>query len=186
MSAPSRIDFSFSQTAGSMTHSREVNVPKPQSVDAITRSRSPTTETASWIRRATTSGCSTKFDVEFHHARNKDHVLRKRYFLQCIVFVGMARVGELDRERADFRLIKRRQNLRERDVVDVRAFPVAVADVQADTVARNSFNSLVDRGDVTLDVLGELIVGVVAIEHGAVHRQVWRIDLQRQARTMIA
>src|SRR5215475_12188836 len=42
ISAPSRRDFSFSQTAGSMTHSRRVNVPKPQSALAITRSRSPT------------------------------------------------------------------------------------------------------------------------------------------------
>ena len=61
MSAPSRIAFSFSHTTGSITHSRLVNVPKPQSVEAMTRSRSPTTDTASSIRRATTSGCSTKF-----------------------------------------------------------------------------------------------------------------------------
>src|SRR6516225_2108394 len=63
ISAPSRTDLSFSHTTGSITHSRLVNVPKPQSVEAMTRSRSPTTDTASSIRRATTSGCSTKFDV---------------------------------------------------------------------------------------------------------------------------
>src|SRR5690348_3209072 len=63
MSAPSRNERSFSHTAGSITHSRLVKVPKPQSVEAMTRSRSPTARTASSIRRATTSGCSTKFDV---------------------------------------------------------------------------------------------------------------------------
>lgn len=46
-SAPSRNDFSFSHTAGSITHSRLVKVPKPQSVPAITRPGSPTSETAS-------------------------------------------------------------------------------------------------------------------------------------------
>ena len=37
--------MSLSQTAGSMTHSRRVKVPKPQSLDAMTRSRSPTVAT---------------------------------------------------------------------------------------------------------------------------------------------
>src|SRR5579872_1926522 len=63
ISAPSRIDLSLSQTTGSITHSRFVNVPKPQSVEATTRSRSPTAATASSMQRATTSGCSTKFEV---------------------------------------------------------------------------------------------------------------------------
>jgi len=39
--------FSLSQTTGSITHSRWVNVPNPQSVEAMTRSRSPTAATAS-------------------------------------------------------------------------------------------------------------------------------------------
>src|SRR5580704_6985757 len=63
MSAPWRIALSLSQTTGSMTHSRLVNVPKPQSVEAMTRSRSPMVATASSMRRATTSGCSTKLLV---------------------------------------------------------------------------------------------------------------------------
>src|SRR4029077_6814151 len=63
ISAPSRIDLSLSQTTGSIPHSRRVKVPNPQSVEATTRSRSPTAATASSIRRATTSGCSTKLVV---------------------------------------------------------------------------------------------------------------------------
>src|SRR5215510_16570550 len=53
MSAPLRMAASLSHTTGSITHSRLVKVPKPQSVDAITRSRSPTARTASSMRRAT-------------------------------------------------------------------------------------------------------------------------------------
>ena len=38
-SAPSRKVFSFGHTIEAATHSRPAKVPKPQSVDAITRSR---------------------------------------------------------------------------------------------------------------------------------------------------
>src|SRR6185312_17278192 len=63
MRAPSAAAASFTQTISSATHSRPAKVPKPQSVPATTRSRSPTTDTASSSRRATSSGCSTKFVV---------------------------------------------------------------------------------------------------------------------------
>jgi hypothetical protein len=52
----------LSHTAGSITHSRLVKVPNPQSVEAITRSRSPTAVTASSIRR--------------HHLRVLDEIAR--------------------------------------------------------------------------------------------------------------
>src|SRR5262249_44696045 len=53
----------LAQPPPSAPHSRPAKVPKPQSVPAMTRSRSPTAATASSIRRATTSGCSTKLVV---------------------------------------------------------------------------------------------------------------------------
>ena len=56
--------FSFGHTIEAATHSRPAKVPKPQSVDAMTRSRSPIAATASSMRRATTSGCSTKLLVD--------------------------------------------------------------------------------------------------------------------------
>src|ERR1700733_1479748 len=59
ISAPWRNALSFNQTTGSITYSRLVKVPKPQSALAMTRSRSPAAATASSKRRATTSGCST-------------------------------------------------------------------------------------------------------------------------------
>ena len=115
------------------------------------------------------------------HAGDEDHVLGERHLPERIVFVRMARVGELDRERADPRLIERRQNLRERDVVDVRAFPVAVAHMQPHALARDALDALVDRGNMQLAGLDEIGLGEVAIHHGAVHREVGGVDLQDQA-----
>src|ERR1700689_2213334 len=63
MRAPSAAAASFPQTISSATYSRPAKVPKPQSVPAITRPRSPTTGTACSSRPATSSGCSTKFVV---------------------------------------------------------------------------------------------------------------------------
>src|SRR6185369_9002697 len=56
--------LSFGHTIEAATHSRPAKVPKPQSVEAMTSSRSPIAATASSMRRATTSGCSTKFEVD--------------------------------------------------------------------------------------------------------------------------
>ena len=90
------------------------------------------------------------------HARDQQHVLRQRMLLERGVFVRVARIGELDRQRADLGLVERRQNLAQRDVVDVRAFPVAVADMQPHAVARNAVDAVVDRRDVPLDRLDEI------------------------------
>ena len=49
---PSAAAASFTQTISSAMYSRPANVPKPQSVPAITRSRSPTTDTAFSSRQA--------------------------------------------------------------------------------------------------------------------------------------
>ena len=90
------------------------------------------------------------------------------------------RIGELDRQRADLGLIERRQDLFERDVVDVRPFPIAVADMQPHAVGRNALDALVDHRHMQLARLDEVGVGAVAIEHGAVHGEIGRIDLQHQ------
>src|SRR5262249_40260074 len=59
MSAPSLSARSLAHTTLGAHISEPANVPKPQSVDAITRVRSPIAATAWPIRSATTSGCST-------------------------------------------------------------------------------------------------------------------------------
>ena len=114
------------------------------------------------------------------HAGNEQHVLGQRMLLQRRVFVGVARVGKLDRQGAYFRLVKRRQDLLQRHVVNMRALPVAVADVQAHAVARNAFDAGIDRGDMLLDALDETGIVEIAVHHGAVHGEVGRVDLQDQ------
>ena len=116
-----------------------------------------------------------------HDAGDEDHVLGERHALQRRVFVRVPRIGELDRQRADFGLIERRQNLFERDIVDVRPFPIAVTDMQPHAVGRNALDAFVDHRHMQFARLDEVGIGGVAIEHGAVHGEVGRIDLQHEA-----
>ena len=120
------------------THSRPVKVPKPQSVEAITRSRSPTTATASSMRRATTSRVLDEVGGGVDHAGDQQPVLGQGIGAQRRVLVLVAGVGELDGERAGVRLVEDRQDGREPDVVDVRALPVAPAAVQPHAIARDA------------------------------------------------
>ncbi len=100
------------------------------------------------------------------------------------VLMGVSRVGEFDRERADVGPVERRQDAGERDVVDVRAFPVAIADMQPHALTRNALDALVDRRDLQLAGLDEVAVGKIAMHHGAVHGEVGRVDLQHEPGTM--
>ena len=70
---------------------------------------------------------------------------------------------------------------RERDVVDVRALPVAPAAVQPHAVARNALERLVERRHVQLARLDELGIALVLERHGALHGEIGRVDLQDQA-----
>ena len=167
ISAPSRSDFSFSHTTGSTTHSRLVKVPKPQSVDAITRSRSPTAATASSIRARHDFRMLDEIAGGFDHAGQQHHMRGQRMFLERGIFMRMARIGELNGQRADIRGVERRQNLLQRDVVDMRAFPVAVTDMQPHALARNAFDPFIDGGDLLLALLGEFRVGEIAMEHAS-------------------
>jgi len=104
--APCRIERSLSHTPVDH-HSRLVNVPNPigrcDHALAVAMVR-----TASSIRRATNSGCSTNCWWS-PPRRGSEHVLRQRMFFQRIIFMGVTRIGKLNRQRADFRLVERRQ-----------------------------------------------------------------------------
>ena len=182
MSAPWRRAFSFSQTTGSITYSRPVNVPKPQSALAITRSRSPTAATASSSLRATTSGCSTI--LLFLSTTPGRAACSGACAAQRLQFVLVARIAELDAERAHVGLIEHRQDQIERDIVKMRAIPIAPAAMQAHAIAGDAVDGLIDRRHVHLRGLDELRVGKIAIKHGPVHGQIGRIDLQQQARAV--
>ena len=164
-----------------MTHSRRVKVPKPQSLEAMTRSRSPIVGHRLLDAARHHFGMLDEIAGGLDHAGNEDHVLGKRHALERRIFVGVARIGELDRQRADLGLIERRQDFLQRDVVDVRAFPVAVTDMQPHAIARNALDALVDGGDMTLAALDEIGVRQIAVHHGAVHGEVGRVDLQNEA-----
>ena len=115
------------------------------------------------------------------HAGNEDHVLGERHAPERAIFVGMARIGKFDRQRAHRGLMERRQDFFQRDVVNVRPFPIAVTDMQPHPLARDARDRLVDHRHVQLARLDEIGIRPVAVEHGAVHGEIGRVDLQEQA-----
>ena len=112
------------------------------------------------------------------HAGDEDHVLGERHALERRIFVGVARIGKLDRQRADVRLVEGGEDFLQRDVVDVRAFPISITNVQPHAIARDAGNAFVDHGDMQIDRLDEIRIGSVAVEHGAVHGEIGCVDLQ--------
>jgi hypothetical protein len=111
-------------------------------------------------------------------ARQQQELVRQVGLLERGIFVLMARVGELDRERANLGPGQHRQDVGQRHVVDVRPVVVAPAAMERMRFARNASQGLVQRGDVHLGDLDELGDALVLKERGAFQRQVGRIDLQ--------
>jgi len=124
MSAPWRSDCSFNHTPSSITHSRLVKVPKPQSragdhTLAVSHGRYRLLEPPRdyfWVLHNIGGGVD--------HARQQHHVGGQRIPAYGLVFMLMARVGELDAERADVGLVEHRQDQLEGDIVNVRPVPV--------------------------------------------------------------
>ena len=96
------------------------------------------------------------------------------------VLVLMARVGELQAERADLRLVEHGQHLRQRDVVNMRPVIVAPAAMEPDAIARDAGQRLVQRRDVRLGDLEEFGGALVLEQDRPLHREVGRIDLQHE------
>ncbi len=76
------------------------------------------------------------------HTGNEDGVTGRRIILDRAIFVLMSRVGEFDAECPDIGLIEDREQLAERKIVRMRAFPVSPAAVQPDLRARDSAMAL--------------------------------------------
>ena len=116
-----------------------------------TRSGSPTAAAMRSIRSATTSGCSTKFvSVSITPAMRADRRRAEppsagRY--SC-AWRGLAK-GRTNAP--TFARQDRGQDVAQRDVVVVRAFIIAPADMQPDLLARDVRERLVDRRDDGLD-----------------------------------
>jgi aerobic carbon-monoxide dehydrogenase large subunit len=72
------------------------------------------------------------------NAGHQQHVRRQRVITQCVVFVLMPGIGELDRERPDIGAVQLGQDGRHRDVMDMRPVTVAPTDMEPDALAGNA------------------------------------------------
>ena len=97
--------------------------------------------------------------VALNHAGQKQHVIGQFVPAQRFQFVLMARIAELDAERADVGLIEHGQDKVERDVVEMRAVPVAPAAVQTHAFSRDAIDRLIERRNVHLGSFHEFAVG---------------------------
>ena len=96
-------------------------------------------------------------------------IVSQRQFLEHPILVGVARVGEGEKEAADLGLFDDRQNVGERHIAIMRPLVIAPADMQAHPVARDVFECGVDRRDDAFDKAEEIaerpvLVGEVAFE----------------------
>ena len=123
------------------------NVPKPQSVPAMTRSR-PT------IVRETQDALGDQLGMLYvvrrraEHAGHEDLVVRHLLPPEYRPLVRMARVGGLEQQRLRLGLEHDGQQLLERDVVVVRPLVVAPADVHAHAIGRDVAQRMVEHLDV--------------------------------------
>ena len=102
--------------------------------------------------------------------------------LEIFPFVVVARIGGLDADRLHPRLERDVDDLGHRQIVGVRPFVIAPADVQPHAVGRQPFDRAVERGDIALgDFAAEFVVGQVAVLVVAARAEIGAVDLQHEA-----
>ena len=101
--------------------------------------------------------------------------------VEILPFVVVARIGGFDADRLRARLEGEVDDLRERQIVGVRPFVVAPADVQPHAVGRQALGRGIERGDVALGDLAELVVGEMPVLVVARRGEIGRVDLQDEA-----
>ena len=111
------------------------------------------------------------FVVESITPGMSDHIRGRTIAPDRFIFMLVAGIGELDAERADVRLIKNRQNGFERNIVQMRPLPISPAAVQPDAFAGNPFDALIERRDMLLGRLHELLR---RRDRGKTWRDPWR------------
>ena len=90
------------------------------------------------------------------HARNQNLIVREWALCETAKFVGVARIGEGQYEAADVGLLQGRKDVLKRNIAIVWRFRVPPAHVQADAVARNVSQRLIDGSHDLLDKFDEL------------------------------
>ena len=109
------------------------NVPKPQSVPAMTFSL-PTTLAKRTMRSATRSGCSTKLVTVSITPGIRTLPSGKAWSVEDAPLVAVARIGALDGQALGVHAVQHVDDLGQRHVAHVRPLVVAPAHVQADAI----------------------------------------------------
>ena len=178
--APSASEASFIQTILVSTWTRPAKVPKPQSTPAMTLSR-PTARAYCTMRSATSSGCSTKFEVE--SITPGTMILPSGSLTSCQTFHSWPWRGLAPGNDTAMRLGLEDDvdDVLERHVAVVRAERRAPAHMHAHAVGRQVLHRLVERLDVERDdlaIVGDADAGIKRVGH----REIGAVELQDEAR----
>ena len=181
MRAPSAAAASFTQTISSATYSRPANVPKA----TIRSGDHPLTVADHGHRFLEPPGDKFRMLDEIRcgieNAGHQQHMRGQRVVAQCIVFMLVPGIGELDRKCSDIGTVQLRQDGCHRDVVDMRPVIVAPADMQPDAVAGNALDAQIDRRDMQFELAEEFGVSQIVEKPMPLHRQIRSVNLQDQA-----
>src|SRR5579863_8896806 len=90
----------------------------------------------------------------------------------------MARIGSRQAERTHSGLIEQRQERFQLNIVYVRTVPVSPTDMKPDSIGRNVDQSPVERFDVKLDSIEEVLKRPIDEHDLPFQRQVWRVELK--------
>ena len=96
----------------------------------------------------------------------------------------VARIGRLDHQRRRFRLQEDRRNFRQRNVVIVRAFVIAPADMKPHALGRDVAHRVVQHLDMLRRALQEFLLAQVLKAGVMRHGEIGAIELQREARVI--
>src|SRR5262249_49590707 len=179
--APSASEASFIHTILESTCSRPAKAPKPQSTPAMTFSP-PTTRAYCTMRSATSSGCSTKFEVESITPGMMDLAVGQLHVLPHLPFVAVAGVRAAKRQRLRPSFEHDVDDVLQRHVLVVGALGRGPANVHSHALGRGLSYPLGERLDVGGDHLAEFFEAQMGEYHVAAERQVRTVELQHQAR----
>jgi hypothetical protein len=115
------------------------------------------------------------------HPGEDQHGVRRRYPLEDLDLVLVARVGQGQRQSAHPGAVEQRQHRLQRDVVGVRPVVIAPAEVQPHLLGWDRGDRPVDGVDVHLDHGQEPVERRSPEEPRALHRQVGTVQLEHEA-----
>ena len=119
--------------------------------------------------------------VEFDDPGDQHLVVGDPGVAQILPFMGVARIGRLERQPGRARPQRHLDDLGERDVVGVRPLVIAPAQMHAHRVGRDVGGRMVEGGDVALGDAQEFVVGEVLVLIVPGRAEIGRVDLQDEA-----